>query len=154
MSKANTTTTEIEAKPSLIDAAHAFCEQGEILLAGIRRYKPTIDDPIPSDRYAVARLHEMMQEAQRGLARNDDQFICDYYLDTYSRVSDLLGFPEKRDSMIQWARLAYAWMVEQGNEYNPRCAISVKVIEEWSKGTKPRDFARWTLMMDNAHYED
>ena len=120
----------------------------------IRNADPKIDDPIPSDRYAVARLTEISEEAMRYLGRGDDADLIGYHERNYDECVRLLHDDDERRRFCDWCRDAYDLTVEQGNEYNPRAAINPNAIRLFTAGFPPAKYAAWTLALDQAHLDN
>ena len=122
--------------------------------AVIDKANPKIDDPIPTDRYAVARLTEISEEAMRYMANGDDDTLCKYHSRNYDECTRLMVDDEERRRFCDWCRDAYDLTVEQGNEYNPRAAINPNAIRLFTAGFPPAKYAAWTLALDQAHLDN
>lgn len=117
----------------------------------LNRAKPTIEDPIPHDEYAVARLTEISEASIDALIRDfAEDFLRRCHERNVIESERLIADTETRRRFCDWCRDAYDLTVEQGNEYHPRAAINAQAMRLFFAGVTPAKYAAWTLAQDAA----
>ena len=126
---------------TLIDAADEFCRKGEAFVSALDRFKVTSDNPVPSEDFARARLHEIKQEGARGKLRTDYDGFAAMYANMERAADEVLASRTRLLAFIAWARRAWLCHELRGGCSHPYKVTDKNALMAFASGADEDDYA-------------